>query len=190
VIFDVEAIVRTSKTVTYDFRSDLLKKLDAEFSGYFLDEPSYYKLLTATARLYPDAVFLELGTYTGASAIAYAYGNPNKPIYTYDVVSSHRFIHEGLKDKIIVRKADVRTCQFDMPRPDIIFLDISHNGTDEIATLNNLVAQSMIGNNMLILDDIMLNNEMKLLWSQLRAHKKFDITAHGHPTGTGVCLYE
>ncbi len=192
--FDVEAIVRESKEVSYNFKSDILKNVDVEYSRYFM-QPSgeQYRLLTAIAKLYPEAQFLDLGTFTGASAIAYIYGKPQKPIYSYDMESStHRFVHDGLLDRIILKKEDCRTADFSaIGKIDIILLDISHTGDDEAATLLNLQKQGILEDVMIIFDDIHLNDNMKRLWagaSGKEGNSKFDITEHGHSTGTGIIL--
>lgn len=184
----IQAIIKASKDVSYNFKKDSIKKVDLEFSRYFMEEPSYFKLLTATAMTFPDAQFVDMGTFTGASAVAYLYGNPSKKIYTYDTQSAHRFIHDGLLDRIDVRKEDVMKCKFEMGKIDIIFLDISHNGDDEADTLRNLEAQGVLTDCMVILDDINLNDQMKKLWAGIEADVKMDITADGHATGTGVFI--
>jgi predicted O-methyltransferase YrrM len=190
--FDIEAIVRESKNISYNFRSDILKKIDVEFSRYFNEDPSYFKLLTAISKLYPDAQFLELGTFTGSSAVAYLYGGTKKPVYTYDIADSHRFVHEGLQDRIILKKEDCIKADFSsLGKIDVIFLDISHNGDDEAAALRNMEAQGMLNDAMIIFDDILLNDNMKRLWAGVSGNEgqsKFDLTAHGHASGTGVLL--
>ena len=191
--FNVADIIKESKNVSYNFRSDILKKIDVEFSRYYMEEPSYFKVLTAISRLYPEAQFLELGTFTGSSAVAYLYGGTKKPVYTYDIEETNRFIHDGLKDRIIIKKEDCRTASFkDLGKVDIIFLDISHNGDDEAEALRNMDAQGMLHDAMIIYDDIYLNDAMKKLWATSSGREdipsKFDITADGHATGTGILL--
>jgi predicted O-methyltransferase YrrM len=185
--FDLDAIIKASKNVSYNFRDDILKSVDIEYSRYFMEEPSYFKLLTATAMLYPDAQFFDIGTYRGASAVAYLYGKPNTLVHTYDIQNANQFIHDGLRDKIKVVHGDCRTMKFDV-KPDIIYLDISHNGDDEANTLMSLDAQGMLKNCMVILDDIHLNDNMKRLWAGIESDQKVDITKDGHSTGTGVFI--
>lgn len=189
--FDVEAIVKESREVSYNFKSDILKKIDVEYSRYFMQsDGEQYRLLTAIAKLYPEAQFVDLGTFTGASALAYLYGKPQKPIYSYDMENSHRFIHDGLLDRIILKKEDCRTADFKaLGKIDIILLDISHNGDDEAAVLNNLHTQGILSDAMIIFDDINLNENMKRLWdgvSGKEGNSKYDITQFGHATGTGL----
>lgn len=189
--FDVEAIVRESKNINYNFKSDILKSIDVEYSRYFMQsDGEHYRLLTAIAKLYPEAQFVDLGTFTGASAIAYLYGKPQKPIYSYDMeANTHRFIHDGLLDRVTLKKEDCRTSDFSsIGKIDIILLDISHNGDDEAAALNNLHKQGILNDAMVILDDIHLNEPMKRIWEGVQGTKKYDITAHGHATGTGILL--
>lgn len=186
--FDVNAIIQQSKKVSYNFKSDILKKIDIEFSRYYMEEPSYFKVLTAISQLYPEAQFVDFGTFTGASAVAYLYGGTKKPVYTYDTQAAHRFVHDGLMDRIILKKEDVTTCKFELGKIDIIFLDISHNGDDEAKALKNLDDQGILKDCMVIFDDIHLNEPMKKLWDGIGADKKLDITADGHATGTGIIL--
>ena len=191
--FDVPAIIAESKNVSYNFKNDILKKIDVEFSRYFMENPSYFKLLTAISKLYPEATFLDLGTFTGASSVAYLYGGTKKPIYSYDINDSHRFIHEGLQDRIILKKEDCTKSDFKaLGKVDIIFLDISHNGDDEAAALRNMDAQGMLSDAMIIFDDIHLNADMERLWQGASGNEggnsKFDVTEHGHASGTGILL--
>jgi predicted O-methyltransferase YrrM len=192
--FDIEAIIKESKDVSYNFKSDILKKLDVEYSKYFMQsDGEQYRLLTAIAKLYPEAQFVDLGTFTGASAIAYLYGNPQKPVYSYDMENSHRFIHDGLLDRIILKKEDCRTADFKaLGKIDVILLDISHNGDDEAVALRNLDAQGILNDAMIIFDDIILNDAKKRLWAGVSGKEgipsKFDITPHGHASGTGILL--
>jgi hypothetical protein len=65
----------------------------------------------------------------------------------------------------------------------IILLDTFHDGTFENEFLNYLKRINYSGT--LILDDIHLNNEMKLFWDGLN-DDKLDLTNIGHQTGTGV----
>lgn len=185
--FDIDAIIKASKNVSYNFKNDILKSIDIEFSRYFMEEPSYFKLLTATAQLYPDAQFYDIGTFKGASAIAYLYGKPNTIVHTFDIQNANKFIHDGLRDRIKVLQGDCRNLKFDVS-PDIIFLDISHNGDDEADTLRNLDAQGMLKNSMVILDDINLNDNMKKLWAGIESDQKVDVTKDGHATGTGIFI--
>jgi len=191
--FDVQAIVTESKNISYNFKSDILKKIDVEFSRYFMETPSYFKLLTAISKLYPEAQFLDLGTFTGASSVAYLYGGTKKPIYSYDVNDSHRFIHDGLKDRIILKKEDCIKADFKtLGKVDVIFLDISHNGDDEAEALRNMETQGMLNDAMIIFDDIHLNANMERLWNGASGNEdgnsKFDVTEHGHASGTGILL--
>lgn len=189
--FNIDEIIRNSKNIRYNFTHDILKNIDLEYSRYYMEDPSYYALMTSIAQLYPEAQFVELGTSAGASSVAYLYGNqnPSKKIYTYDILLENKFIHDGLKDRIIARKADVTTCDFsDIGKIDFLFIDISHNGDDEAATLRNLEKQGILKDCMVMFDDIHLNPEMKRLWDGIEADVKIDITKDGHVTGTGVIL--
>lgn len=187
--FDIETIIKNSKKVSYDFSNDILRNVNLEYSRYFMEQPSYYALLTSIAQLYPDAQYLDLGTNTGSSAVAYAYGKPNKKIYSYDVIPVNEFIHDGLKDIIELRKQDVTTCDFsDIGKIDFIFMDISHNGDDEAKTIMNLQRQGILKDCMVMFDDIHLNKDMERLWAGVESDVKVDITADGHITGTGLIL--
>jgi predicted O-methyltransferase YrrM len=185
--FDIEAVIKASKQVSYNFKDDVLKNIDIEFSRYFMEEPSYFKVLTAVAQLYPEATFFDMGTFKGASAVAYLYGKPKTIVQTFDIQNANQFIHDGLRDRIKVFHGDCRSLRFDT-KPDIIFLDISHNGDDEAHTLHNLDSQGLLKNCVVILDDIHLNDNMKRLWAGIESDQKVDITKDGHSTGTGIFI--
>ena len=138
--------------------------------------------------LFPESNFLELGTLYGGSALAYLYGRPETVVVTYDAYPNHtKFFKE--MEGLDFRLGDCRTEKFDK-KYDIIFMDISHNGIDEIETMKNLESQGMIKDCMIIFDDIILNEEMKKFWESLNPAIKRDITKDGHGSGTGICIYE
>ncbi len=187
-MLNINDIIKKSKEVSYDLRSDIFKKLDMDYCRHLMENDSaYYKILTAIALLKPDYQYLELGTSFGASALAYRYGNPKTTIYTYDIENNHKFIADDISG-ILVRKDDVTRCKFDIPKPDFIFIDISHNGTDEHNTLKSLESQGFLENCIVMLDDIHFNKEMEILWAAIHADEKYDVTTDGHATGTGIFI--
>jgi len=187
--FDIEAIIKESKNVSYNFKSDILKGVDLEYSKYFMEPVGeHYRLLTAMASLYPEAQFLDLGTFKGASALAYLYGKPQKPVYSYDVQDAHSFIGDNLLDRIVLKKENVANCIYNIGKIDIILLDISHNGDDEAAALRNLDKQGILNDCMIMFDDIHLNENMQRLWDGCEGNKKYDITQDGHGSGTGILI--
>jgi len=188
----IDEIIKESKNVSYNFSDDTLKAVNLEYSKSLMDE-SYYKILTATARLYPDAQFLELGTNTGASAVAYLYGKPNVPIYTYDVIKDSRwFIHDGLSDKCIFKQESATDCKYDLKKIDIIFLDMNHDAVMEDKAMLNLHNQGLLKGCLVILDDIHINSDMDNWWNNLALGQieKVDITRAGHASGTGILIFE
>ena len=162
--------------------SDLIK--NEEYMGYFLSEPSkeHYRLLSYLSLSENNINFLDVGTLKGCSALAMSI-NPNNKVYSFDISNSFDlfdvpknvtfFIDNILQEKY---KELILTSKY-------ILLDTFHDGTFEVEFMNHL--NSINYNGILLLDDIFLNDEMKLFWDNITLPKK-NITFLGHSTGTGV----
>ncbi len=186
--FDIDEILKKSLEVSYNLRDPIFSKMDVEYSSFFMRPKSYFKVLTATAQLYPEAHFLELGTFTGASALAYAYGKPETTIETCDIKDARRFVGDDFEGMNFTM-TDCRDHVW-KTKPDVLFLDITHNGEDERITMANLERQGFLDGVLMFFDDIVINDEMKKFWAEVKAENKRDITEYGHYDGFGVGIYE
>jgi trans-aconitate methyltransferase len=187
--FDLNKVVEIQKDIEYDRYAPCLSKLNDEFFSYFLRNPDYYRLLTAIGIAYPDYSFLDIGTNKGASCLAYYYGNPKAKITTMDIVNCQIFLPEQVLNDIEFIICDSTTHKFER-KYDIIFMDISHNGTDEKKLIQNLLEQGMLKDCAVLFDDIHLNPEMQEFWDSLNVpcKQKIDITQYGHGSGTGLLI--
>ena len=68
-----------------------------------------------------------------------------------------------------------------------IMLDTFHDASFEKEFLNHLIKLNYKG--FLLLDDIYLNDEMKIFWSSMKL-EKYDISKIGHVTGTGLVSFK
>ena len=154
------------------------------YRGYFIQEAGseHYKLLAFLSSLFNDCQLFDIGTHIGGSSIALAY-NPNNLVISYDIDNFTELkdppsnIHFQIGD---FRKDD------DVLSSPLIFIDAHHNGTDE-----KEFHQFFLNNNykgVVLWDDIYLNPEMRDFWGSVTT-EKYDLTAVGHGTGTGMIIY-
>lgn len=185
----IDEVIAASKAVMYDYRDPLFSKVDQEVCKDMRQE-SYYHLLTAFAKTYPMANFLELGTFTGVSSLAYLYGKPSNPFHTYDIGNYLKFLPAGFP--VTTKIENAATADFShLGKLDFIFVDISHNATDESLVMENLKKQGMLKECMLMFDDIHINSAMDKWWDEIDMGQsvKRDITKDGHATGTGILIF-
>lgn len=131
----------------------------------------------------------DVGTYWGASSLSLSCGRWNQ-ILTYD-----RWRHEAMQDlpgNVMFQEAKSHPKHgFSYPmigECQIIFLDISHNGRDEASFVRQLTRMGWKG--LVIVDDILLNDEMKHFWSELKCSEKQNWTDIGHSYGTGLAYFD
>lgn len=164
---------------------ELSKKIkNEEYVGYFLSESSkeHYKLLAYLSLSENNISFLDVGTLKGCSALAMSI-NPNNKVFSFDISNSFDLFEIPENTQFLIDNVLQEKYKDMILNSKYILLDTFHDGTFEIEFLNYLKNIKYTGT--LLLDDIFLNNEMKLFWENIELPKK-DLTFLGHSTGTGV----
>lgn len=148
----------------------------------------HYKLLAYLSTVISSKKIIDIGTYFGFSATAFAY-NKDKQIISYDI---YDWIPD---DKTTVKSLDnvqlkVMNCLYDIDNiidTDLIMIDIDHNGNNELDILNALRKANYKG--LVLLDDIGLNDEMVKLWNDI-PEKKIDVSSVGHWSRSGLIIFD
>lgn len=131
----------------------------------------------------------DLGTFSGASAIAFA-SNPNVKVFTCDVTDSIPSNYDSCKSLPNVRftQGNCLNLVHEFIDADVILLDIDpHQGIQERKLLDILDERGFKG--LLICDDIWLNDGMRKFWSSVK-QKKINLTSCGHYSGTGAVVFD
>jgi predicted O-methyltransferase YrrM len=157
----------------------------------------HYKLLAALVALLRPRTIVEIGTATGASALAMksALGEDGR-IVTFDVVPWQAVDQAVLRDEDF---ADARLEQRleDLSTPsgwranaellrtaELIFLDALHDGIQERQFLRGFEEVGLAAGPIVVLDDIRLWR-MLSFWHDIE-RPKLDLTSFGHWSGTGL----
>lgn len=148
---------------------------------YMLKTP-YFRCLSAYCKLYDVQHVLEIGTCTGASAIAMAYHA--KQVDTFDVTSED--VDYSLEDKninfyLLLKPTDCLDINLDPY--DLIFIDIDHRGDMELK-LHAKLEEEYKG--IAFYDDIFLNPEMIKFWDAIEQPK---LALPWHLGGFGIVNY-
>jgi predicted O-methyltransferase YrrM len=141
-----------------------------------------------------DITILDIGTFTGRSAIALSYNETNRVI-SYDV-EDHIKTHGHpiyTKSNVEFRIGDVlRDLTEDFIRTvKIVMIDIDRYGDKEKMILDRLKELGFKG--LMLLDDITkhpdptINRCMNQFWDSIE-DTCYDMTEYGHCTGTGVVV--
>ena len=153
-----------------------------------------YRLYSYLSTFFNDAIFLDIGTMNGRSAIALSYNESNKVI-SYDIVDnikdpSHKVY---TKNNITFHIKDVLEDLTEelVKQVKIVMIDIDHYETVETKIINRLKELNFSG--MIILDDITNHPNMHIkecmqrLWDSI-PDEKYDFTKYGHWAGTGIVI--
>lgn len=152
----------------------------------------HYQLLAYLAtQLRPGESVLDIGTFYGYSAAAFAY-NPAIRVITYDIIDCILSQKKDLSihdiPNIDVRIGDYKEKIEELYTCPIVFLDVDpHDGIQEKEIVREFIRNGFDG--IMICDDIYLNDAMRNFWNSIPL-KKIDITKYGHWTGTGVIIFE
>lgn len=160
--------------------SDLCEYLNSDFENFFKSKKSYYKLLRYLSSKFNDEIILDIGTCTGSSAISLATNNNH--VITFDITDEHRFSFKNLSITPVICSVTEISDDLIESSP-LIFLDVAHNGDEELEFYNRLLKLDYKG--ILILDDIRLNYRMDHFWKQI-VNNKYDLTDFFHESGTGI----
>lgn len=162
-----------------------------EGHGNFCGQVGYqhYRLLAHLSTLYNDKIIADVGTSSGGSALALA-ANKNNKVYSLDRVNCRGDAPSEIGNvKFVVDDFHKSEIMDEIVKADLIFLDIQHEGPDEIYFYEELIRRNWRG--ILIVDDIHLNDAMKNFWNEIK-HPKCDITHYGHGdngSGTGIVSF-
>jgi len=153
-----------------------------------------YRLYSYLTTFFNNITILDIGTYTGRSAIALSYNETNKVI-SYNIVdqigdNNHKIYS---KKNITFKVKDVLEDLNEefIKNVKIVMIDIDHNGFTEKIIIDRLKELNFSG--LIILDDItklpdpVLNERMANLWNGIH-DRKYDVTKYGHWSGTGIVV--
>jgi predicted O-methyltransferase YrrM len=160
----------------------------------------HYKLLAALVGLLRPSTIVEIGTATGASALAMraAQGDGAK-LVTFDVVPWKQVPSTVLRDADFADgRLEQRTDDLSTPAgwqanaellrsAEFIFLDALHDGAQERNFLRGFDEVGLAAGPIVMLDDIRLWR-MLSFWQDI-PRPKLDLTSFGHWSGTGLVDY-
>lgn len=149
---------------------------------YMLQTP-YFRCLSAYCKLHNVQHVLEIGTCTGASAVAMAH-NAVK-VSTFDVTSDdidESLTHKNIDFYPLLKPTDCLDINLDSY--DLIFIDIDHKGDMELQ-LHNKLAEEYEG--IAFYDDIFFSLGMTNFWND--GIKKPKLRLPWHFTGFGIVRY-
>lgn len=156
----------------------------------------HYKLLCSVVSVLSAERIVEIGTYTGLSALSLlATAGPSARLTTFDIVPWQAFKTTFLRpsdflDGRLVQvvgdlaNRDVALTHASLLREaDLIFVDGPKDGVFEERLIKNLEYLNLASQPLVVFDDIRTWN-MLVTWRRI-ARPKLDITSFGHWTGTG-----
>lgn len=139
-----------------------------------------YRLLAYASEQAGQGIVGEVGTLDGCGAVSLA-NNPNVLVRTYDI-SPHFRIPKSWPRNVHFMPVSQNVYPGILDA-DIIYYDAAHEGPDERAFLDFLIAEGWSGT--VLWDDIHLSQAMKEFWLDIEQEKE-DWTDIGHWSGTGV----
>lgn len=161
---------------------------DAQAKHYFLEiiGQEHYKLLAYISTLYENETILDIGTYKGCSALALSY-NKNNKVISFDLTDDPLCVKYTENISYIVDDVTSKTYKDTIINSPFIMLDTNHDGSFE--NYFHKYLESINWKGTLLLDDILLNNQMKDYWNSIK-QEKINITSLGHWSGTGLVYFE
>ena len=154
----------------------------------------HYKLLKSLALSINAKNVIDIGTYTGMSAISFL--DANCKVKSFDIVNSlnlpDNIITEDdiSEEKISLICGDLFDDDFfaaninNFIDADIIFFDGPKFGGFEQKILPKILALNYYKNTIVVMDDIHMK-KMKILWYELN-YPRLDLSLLGHISGTGI----
>ncbi|MFO0976290.1 MAG: class I SAM-dependent methyltransferase [Planctomycetaceae bacterium] len=157
----------------------------------------HYRLLAGLIDILQPKLVVEIGTYTGLSALAMAARlKSGAKLVTYDILPWRTIGHTHLREEdFATGTIEQRICDLADPKvfaeqesllqqADLIFVDGPKNVTFEEQFLKNLGRSRLPKQPLLVFDDIRLWN-MLHIWRAIN-RPKLDLTSFGHWSGTGL----
>jgi hypothetical protein len=161
---------------------------------FFKGDPGqeHYKLLAYLASLYNNVDIFDIGTYYGYSALAFASGNKNNSVLSFDLevkgsppaVPNVMYYFDNLMES-----SGQNLWKERLLASPLIMLDIApHEGVREYDFYIFLRDNNYQG--ILVCDDIIHFKEMRdNFWDKVAPEHKMDITKFGHWSGTGLIFF-
>lgn len=143
----------------------------------------HYRLLMYISNLFNNNILFDIGTNECRSAIALSY-NKNNKVKSYDIIQLLSINPEICNIEFILGDS---LQDSDILKTPFIFLDVNHDGIYENILYKFLKDNKWQG--ILMLDDINLNDPMRLFWENI-TEEKYDITSKGHWSGTGIVVFK
>ncbi len=182
-------------------RKTRLDGLSARMKGLSFDANvwpgEHYRLLVGLVSFLKPRRIIEIGTYTGISALAMKETLPvDGRIDTYDLcpwktLPNTSLTEDDFADGRLVQHVDDLTnwtvFQKHLPvieEADMLFVDAAKDGICEIKLLENFERAHFKKSPLMVFDDIRLWN-MLAIWRGIQ-RPKLDLTSLGHYTGTGL----
>lgn len=179
-------------------KNEVLDKLDMSYvhpeNPLFIDfrndksGHNHYRLLAYISQQFDNAVFLDIGTRSGASACALA-SNPSNHVHSFDIYNTSPLPYKNVTYHIgnILEMSEWKER---LIASSFISLDVDpHDGVFEKQFMLYLSDNSYKG--MLYMDDTNIDTYSKLrdFWNSITL-KKVDVTKYGHGTGSGIVLFD
>ena len=157
----------------------------------------HYRLLTALAEVREARAIVEIGTFTGASALSFLAVEGVERVTTYDVVAWDDLPPTLLRADDFGARLDQRLIDLSddvafareastLAAADLVFVDGPKDGAFEHAFLPKLLSLPVEHEQLIVLDDVRVM-PMLNLWRSLPL-AKLDAGGLGHWSGTGLVL--
>jgi len=194
--------IKAAKSALHIDLSTIAGRFDRETATYVQLWPGeHYKLLASFVKLLQPRRIIEIGTASGASALALKKFLPkNGKIITYDIIPWHQYPGSGLVQDDFDRQLEQRlvdlsnpvlakTQKSELAQADIVFVDAAKDGQMEYFFCDFFESIEFASRNPLFVFDDIRMPVMLELWRSIR-HPKLDITSFGHWSGTGLVLWK
>ena len=181
--FSMEIILNNTYLDSLTFSDKTLECISPYNMQYFLLDSGkeHYRLLKHIGSHYNFGIS-DIGTNRGASALAL--GDSGAFVTSYDIENCIETTINMPNIQFLIGDISSRSDFLSaVSASEIIFLDISHNGDDEIQMVSKILSAGFSG--LIFCDDIHVNDDMRRFWNSISL-PKYDVTKYGHITGTGV----
>lgn len=165
-----------------------------QYRRFFMGRPGYapYWLLAYLSTQFVQTTLVEIGVHNGWGSLALSY-NPLNLVVGYDVDLSTLSPEIAALPNVRFREGIAHTLSPDLILSSpLIHFDAAHDGVYEQTFLDFLIAGGYQG--MVLWDDIHRVTEtegdaMPRFWRGITVGGKYDLTAIGHETGSGLLCF-
>lgn len=152
-------------------------------------EPREYVILRYLASHYNNTLIIDAGTRNGASALALS-SNLTNTVHSYDIIAKWHTSELEQRSNVTFFTKDCNELDDEAFKGvSIIYLDISHNGTDEEKFLKKLDAHFK---GILVMDDVSCPKrwpKLHKLWNDIARPKILVPERISANRGTGIIMY-